>query len=447
MFQHRTIRDALPAPCINGGGRRLLPLVAVLLLAVFSGSGWAVGDLFDEDYSDCPHRTRLRDGQIADLTVHRDADEADEVNVSWAATDPAAWGLGPNAFSTALVLILDDEEGDPLVQTLSLGSHKTTFEGVRTGAEVTVQMAIVVDTADGDYLISDILEASTHQSLTAPAFKETVRRGTNNGGQVTGGTFYYLGYSEPFWNFRNAPGGVDMPTRPLTERLRIGLLHSTNETADERDDVNFDSYVLRITDSDGDVVPEGDDVATQDTENLLVPLPVQLFDPDQPHYGQQVLFVGAISTSTAIDRTQRFSNMRINDGGEVVVPLFTNCADQVCTGDVPNGFASRRLLPNNIGLSAIDIFPMSYRGSTTLWVPYPDGIRDFPLDVIGSDETYTVTAWAVNEDDEVISPLETLRVHPVDRMATFPGDPGLTTYIGTHPGVSSLILTQFTVFE
>ena len=31
-------------------------------------------------------------------------------------------------------------------------------------------MAIVVDTAEGDYLISDILEATVHQSLTAPAF-------------------------------------------------------------------------------------------------------------------------------------------------------------------------------------------------------------------------------------------------------------------------------------
>ena len=51
-------------------------------------------------------------------------------------------------------MILDD--GSNNTETLSLGSRKTTFDGVDTGREVTVQMAIVVDTADGKYLISDI---------------------------------------------------------------------------------------------------------------------------------------------------------------------------------------------------------------------------------------------------------------------------------------------------
>ena len=65
-------------------------------------------------------------------------------------------------------MILDD--GSSNTETLSLGSRKTTFDGVDTGVEVTVQMAIVVDTADGDYLISDILEKSINQSLTEPSF-------------------------------------------------------------------------------------------------------------------------------------------------------------------------------------------------------------------------------------------------------------------------------------
>ena len=64
-------------------------LLALLALALLAGGSFAAGDLFDDDYADCPHRTRLRDGEIADLTVARDAEEADEVNVAWAATDPA----------------------------------------------------------------------------------------------------------------------------------------------------------------------------------------------------------------------------------------------------------------------------------------------------------------------------------------------------------------------
>ncbi|MXZ42113.1 MAG: hypothetical protein F4Z18_10110 [Caldilineaceae bacterium SB0666_bin_21] len=420
-----------------------------LLLAVGSGSGFAAGDLFDDDYKDCPHRTRLRDGQIADLSVNRDADEADEVNVSWAATDPATWGLGPNTFDASLVLFLDDGEGDPVSQSLSLGTRKVTFDGVDTGTEVTVQLAIVVDTAEGDYLISDILEARVHQSLSAPAFKGQVRRGTSNNeaGHPTGGTYYYIGYSEPFWNFRNAPGGGNMPTRPVTERLRIGLAHGS-ESSDDRDDVDFDAYVLRITDGDGDVVPEGDDVPTVDADSTPTPLPVRLFDPAQPNYGQQVIFVGTISTNTVpnLDASELWSNVRVNDGGTVRHRVWNTCAAQACTGpDVPTGFTSRRLVPNNMSLNANDVFPMSYRGGTTLWVHYPDAFRDFPTDTLASDETYTITAWAVNEDGEVLSPVESLRVHPVVRTTTFSG--GLTTYLGVFANVGSLILTEFTVLE
>ncbi len=78
--------------------------------------------------------------------------------------------MGANTYRTSLVVLLDDNDGDPVSKTLSLGSRKIAFEGIKTGTEVTVQLAIVVDTAEGDYLISDILQQSINQSLTAPAF-------------------------------------------------------------------------------------------------------------------------------------------------------------------------------------------------------------------------------------------------------------------------------------
>ena len=280
-------------------------LLALLALAVISGGSLAAGDLFDDDYKDCPHKTRLRDGQISDLSVNRDSDDEDEVNVSWAATDPATWGLGANAYSTSLVVILDD--GSLNTETLSLGSRKTTFDGVDTGREVTVQMAIVVDTADGKYLISDILEKSINQSLTEPSFSGNWyripaigARGDNSAAQspdvrlkdangnvldrtdttlaarftavdtaadfqydsemVANGAMYYIGYNENFANY--TAGTASYSHSPSTQRLRIGLAHSANETADERDDVDFDAYIIRIADSDGDVVDEGDDVKT-----------------------------------------------------------------------------------------------------------------------------------------------------------------------------------------
>ena len=244
-------------------------LLSLLALALLSGGSLAAGDLFDDEYADCPHRTRMRDGEIADLTVARDAEEADEVNVAWAATDPATWGLGPNAYSTRLVVILDDQDGAPVTKTLSLGTRKVTFEGVETGTEVKVQLAVVVDTAGGDYLISDILEASVNQSLSAPSFStDWIIKGTHDcyGTRFPQyvdipfpelGALYYLGYNENFANYR--AGTAVYNHRPSTPRFRIGLAHG-GEDDDARDNVKFDTYLLRLVDEDGDVIPEGDDV-------------------------------------------------------------------------------------------------------------------------------------------------------------------------------------------
>lgn len=258
-------------------------LLALLALAVISGASWAGGDLFDADYSDCPVSIRLRDGQITDLTIARASDEADEVNVAWAGTNPATWGLGPNTYSASLVAILDDNHGAPVAETLSLGSRKVTFDKVKTGTEVTVQLAIVVATADGDYVVSDILETSVNQSLTEPSFGgrwHQLVEGTPRSNDVTNdvdpntanhqydtrqiasGMMYYVGYNENFANYRK--GTVLYTHKPATPRLRIGLAHSANETNGERDDVDFDAYIIRIADADGDVVAEGDDMATME---------------------------------------------------------------------------------------------------------------------------------------------------------------------------------------
>ena len=68
---------------------------------------------------------------------------------------------------------------------------------------------------------------------------------------------YYVGYNENFANYRAASGLVSTPTTP---RLRIGLAHSANETDGERGDVDFEAYIIRIMDEDGDEV--GNDSST-----------------------------------------------------------------------------------------------------------------------------------------------------------------------------------------
>ena len=427
----------------KGGGRsgpRLglrVVLWALLVLAVAGGGGRAGGDLFDDDYRDCPHGTRLRDGQISDLTVVRDAEEADAVVASWAGTDPATWGLGGNAYNTALVLLLDDGGDAPRVRRLSLARRKAAFDGVRTGTEVTVQMALVVDTAEGGYLISDILEASLHQSLTKPEFQDRFRRwlGADSEPEMTGGVLYFVGYNENFTNYR-AVAGESFSTLPRTERLRIGLRHG-GEDDDAREAVDFDAYHLRITDGDGDVVPEGDDVPTvaaAEVERVRGGLRFS--------YNQMHLEVGVL---TSPDTTTRFSNVRINDNGEILAAIYGGGPRP------PRNFHPKTFgVPPTLNAQPLNIVEVSFHTNNEVYVDYPDEFRDFPTDTLASDETYTLTAWAVNEDGEVISPVQSLRVHPVDTVLRniIPAGQNFINYLDDiNSGVTSLHVTEFTILK
>ena len=428
---------------VRGGAMRpalRVVLWALLALALAGGGSVAGGDLFDDDYRDCPHRTRLRDDQVSDLAVVRDAEEADEVVVSWAGSDPATWGLGPNAYDAALVLILDDGGDAPQVRSLALASRKATFDEVRTGAKVTVQMAIVVDTAEGDYLISDILEASVRQSLTKPEFKDHFRRwlGIGSEPEATGGVMYFVGYNENFTNYR-AVAGESIVTIPATERLRIGLAHG-GEDAAVRDDVDFDAYRIRITDGDGDVVPEGDDVAT-----------VAAADVDRTRgsstfkYNLTQIIVGRI-VATEVDQTP-FSNVRINDNGRIQAAIHDG-------GPRPPGdhlfIRPAGVPPTILAANPVNFIETGFRFLNDVYVDYPDEFRDFPTDVLASDETYTLEAWAVNEEGEVISPVQSLRVHPVDTVLRniIPAGQNFLNYLDVvNAGVTSLHTTEFTVLK
>ena len=65
-------------------------------------------------------------------------------------------------------------------------------------------------------------------------------------------------------------------------------------------------------------------------------------------------------------------------------------------------------------------------------------------DTFDSDTSYTIQALAVNEDDEVISPIASLEISPIDtargNIAT-----GFVDYKTTGVAVNGLVTTQFTV--
>jgi len=477
-------------------GARALKSIPLVLLALITASGasFAGGDLFDDDYFDCPARTRLQSGQIADLTVSRDSDDADEVNVSWTSTDPGSWGLGSNAFNTFLVLILDDDDGDPMSQSLSLGLNKTTFDGVKTGVEIRVEMAIVVGTAGGDYLISDILRQDTSQSLGTPSFSgkwHQLLQTTPGTGfptpdadpdtlghqytfeEVGGGSMYYIGYGQNFTNYKK--GTADTNQSPETTRLRIGLAHAAGIDDDALDNVDFDSYVIRIVDSDGDVVTEGDDVSTLETDyglgrdtlepdeccNTLNKLWIHdLPETQYPTFSDSGTVIinqtGALAyasnfvfnPSTHLDTGITLSNVRIRDGGHTTQPMHqlpANILPRMTAREVtPDAISRMKVSTSGNGIGT------RYRDGGQVFANPPDEHRDFPVDTLASDETYNISAWAINDDGEVVSPVAKLKVYPTDSTLTLgTGTAALIDYLNPSPGVTSgtILITTFTVLK
>ena len=116
------------------------------------------GTLFDNDHKVCPRQTRLRSGRIADLSPSRDAGEEDKVHAAWTVTNPGNRRPAANACRASLVAILDDNDGSPIARSLSPGARRTAFDQVGIGTGGTVRPAIVMEAADGDCPISDILE-------------------------------------------------------------------------------------------------------------------------------------------------------------------------------------------------------------------------------------------------------------------------------------------------
>ena len=397
---------------MTSGVRSLRSIIlALLALVVVSGTSFAGAGLFDDEYADCPFRTRLHDGQISGLSVSRNSDYEDEVNVSWTAIDPASWGLGSNAYRASLVVLLDD--GSAHAKTLSLSSRRATFTGVKVNTKVTVQMAIVVKSEDGDYLISNILEQSINQVLTQPAFMTTEwKQGVTSSAKkkVPGGAFYYVGYNEAFGNYKAESG---LLTRPQAPRLRIGLAHG-GEDDRKRNNENFDAYILRITDENGDVVPEGNDVAAMAS-----------------NYGTKRLVTWCIVKDLS-DNTDKFANVRVNNGGAITGSMYATPPQFVRNPDndaLPLKEVIREKVEDK-GVSTAVVFaeeeliakyfdksgPAGFHSAadTFLYVMLPDAHRDFPIDVFASGETYTITGWAVNDSNEVISPIASLKVRPTD---------------------------------
>ena len=179
---------------------------------------------------------------------------------------------GAGACHAFLVAILGDDDDSPVAKSLSPGTRKVAFDKLKSGTEATVRLAVVMETADGDRLISDIPEQTLRQNLTEPscttgwkrvtatADSDATAAGFRFATEAVAGAMYCIGHNENCGNYRSTD--PDFVTGPAPPRLCIGLAHSGRGTDDERKDVDFDACRIRIVVGDGDTVTEANDAAT-----------------------------------------------------------------------------------------------------------------------------------------------------------------------------------------
>lgn len=312
---------------------------------------------------------------------------------------------------------------------MSLGTRKVTFDKVDTGVEVTVQLAIVTDTANGHYLISDIMAQDLHQSLTAPRFTTDIQQAVEAGitgktETIPGSTFHYVGYNEKFGNYRRAPGGEhSSPTRVPQGCTSAWRTLPQNPRP---------SGTLWMSTPTFCASPTGAAMWCPRATMWPPGCPTTVFTDwwGGVHRGHP-------RQHDKVQQRQEQRRRRVRTSIQDGSPIPT-VAGGTWTLGLPG------LAPANRGLflgGLTNLAPVNQ-----VFVEPPDAHRDFPIDVLASDETYRFTAWAVNDKGDVISPVAALTVHPVDELITIAGV-FFADYITAYEGVTALYVTRFTVLK
>jgi hypothetical protein len=150
------------------------------------------------------------------------------------------------------------------------------------------------------------------------------------------------------------------------------------------------------------------------------------------------------------------SNVRIVDGDEITVAAHVSSAVGTPDSGLSPPYLSRvevnafefNQLNFNPANGAYVLAGEAHHAKGKVFAEPPNEHRDFPIDTLASDATYTISAWAVNDDDEVISPVAKLKVRPKDTdRGAIPGNNRFGHYVGSRTPLTDLTTTEFTVLK
>ena len=431
----------------------LLTLVVVLIFGALGGITLA-RDAFDSDYDDCPARTRL--DAVSGVTIDR-TDNDDEVRISWDALESAQLSqLGPNGYRARLTVIVEGQSA----RHVALGDTSLVVDHIDFTESLTVSLALTL----GDYVISDIAEADFTSGMPAPSFKAKVWVSANNiedaaddagttdvdesvtsraenrplqdedKDDIVLGSFYYIGFNDLFDNWYVTPPPTGLIVKPSTPKFRVGVGHGG--TGLDLGEADFANYRITIEDSSGD----------------LLGYQAETVEGKRTYGGNKIVFgAGSLTSDTNLrsgptDGTihvlraeKNFTNIRLSnqvtDDGAVSPYFAPGGLRGSTTFDRPGPATEDGLSYANIWVvDAEATGATAFPATNVLYADPPVEYFDFPRDVFEADGSYTIKAWAEDDDGTRISSQTSIEIS-VRESEPLLADPG-SSYQGYASGVA-----------
>ena len=204
------------------------------------------------------------------------------------------------------------------------------------------------------------------------------------------GSFYYLGFNNLFDNWYHTGGGAAVTTKPNSPRFRVGLQHGSGKL--DPGEADFANYRIVIEDSSGD----------------LLGYQAETVDGSRTYGGNKIVFETGVETPPLL----------LMGTGDNLVPSgvkdFTNVrlSNQVSSSQVSPYYGrgwvgtlfTRRADLSHANVGVVNALTNTFPISTALYADAPVEYFDFPNNVFDSDGSYTIKAWAEDDDGTRISP-------------------------------------------